>query len=222
MSIKSKHGVAVLLLAISGCIETPSRPAEQYAENQAKVITERTGRLQNYKATIDSINEALSWTSTDVGLWRSSNGDLAIKAMEGTDVGIIIDQYISNLNDGRPLAQVIDTTTFSFLGSSFYKDKNHIYTHYQQAGGGTFAIVDDADVNTFQIIGNCYAKDVNHIFGERSLKMESVDYKTFQTCDECGCYAKDKNGYYSWGRTIDVDKLEDEEALYMIEMLKKI
>lgn len=82
--------------------------------------------------------------------------------------------------------------------------------------------MDEADVKTFKVIGNCYAKDKNHIFGERKMILDSVDYKTFITCDDCGCWAKDKNGYYSWGDKTDINDIDDKESLKMIENLKKL
>ncbi len=47
--------------------------------------------------TIDSINSLLEWEETSFGLWRSKNGDLAIKTREGNDVGTFIDRYITEL-----------------------------------------------------------------------------------------------------------------------------
>lgn len=185
------------------------------------IENQRTERITSYKKTIDSINKSLNWTKTKSGLWKSKNGDLGLKTTEATDVGIFIDKYISHFSDGQPLIEVIDLETFTFLGSSFYKDKNHIYTHYAMADGGNFWIVEEADVKTFEILGNCYAKDKNHIFGERAMKMDSVDYKSFKTCTDCACYAKDKNGFYFWDSKIDLKEIDDEETSKIIEKLKK-
>ncbi|MFV0346337.1 MAG: hypothetical protein ACK5IQ_08870 [Bacteroidales bacterium] len=182
----------------------------------------REERILCYKNTIDSINKSLCWNEIGCGLWKSKNGDLALKIVEWTDVNTSIDKYIMCLADFRPLNKVVDTTTFRYLGSSFYGDKNHIYTHYMMVDGGFFQIVEDADVETFRIIGACYAKDKNYIFGERAMRMDSVDYKTFKTCDECGCFAKDKNAYYFWDEKIDTTNIEDEEILKIIEQLRKL
>ena len=192
-------------------------------KKETTVENDRTERITSYKKTLDSINYSLNWTETTFGLWKSKNGDLALKTSEGTDVGISIDKYIQHLADGRPLSEVIDTATFQYLGSSFYKDINYIYTHFAMADGGNFWIVEDADVKTFKLIGNsCYAKDKNYIFEERKMKLDSVDYQTFRTCDDCACYAKDKNGYFAWGDRMDINDIEDEDALAIIEKLKKL
>jgi len=189
-------------------------------KEEKNIETERTERITNYKKAIDSINKSLNWKEIKPKLWKSKNGDFGIKTRAGTDVGVFIDKYISQFPDGQSLKKVIDLETFTYLGSSFYKDKNHIYTHYEMADGGNFWIVEEADVNTFEILGNCYAKDKNFIFGERAMKMDSVDYKTFKTCEDCACYAKDKNGFYFWDSKIDLKDIDDEETLKIIETLK--
>lgn len=184
----------------------------------------RDERVSDYKKTMDSINQSLEWKATTFGLWKSKNGDLGLKTVEATDTkeGILIDKYIMHLADERPLSAVIDTATFQELGAMFYKGKNHIYTHYTMSDGGFFWIVEEADVKTFKVIGNCYAKDKNHIFGERKMILDSVDYNTFITCDDCVCWAKDKNGYYSWGDKTVINDIEDKETLKIIEILKKL
>lgn len=192
------------------------------SDSEDLVLTKRTRRISDYKNRIDSVNRALDWKETDFGLWKSKNGDLGLKTVEATDVGITIEKFIDTFWDGKPLKEVIDTTTFQKLGSSFYKDKNHIYTHYIMADGGNFSIVEEADVSTFHVLGDCYAKDKNYIFGERALKMDSVDYETFKTCLDCGCYAKDKTGFYFWDDKIDETEITDEITLQMIEKLKKL
>ena len=135
------------------------------------------------------------------------------------------DRYITTLHNGNgeeiSFNAQIDTSTFEYLGSSFYRDKKTVYRHFSRMSGGNFDIV-NADIKTFQILGNCYAKDKNHIYGERIMKMENVDYQTFKTSEDCGCFAKDKNHYYFWADTIDITKIEDEESKLMIEKLKKL
>ncbi len=183
--------------------------------------TDRTKRLTKYKNRVDSINKLLDWKKTKSILWKSKTGDLGFKTQGGME-DVIVEVYIKYLSDGRPLAEVIHLPTFKYLGSSFYKDKNHIYTFYSMAGGGKIWIVDNADIKTFKVIGGCYAKDKNYIFGERAMKMDAVDYKTFKTCNDCGCYAKDKNGYYFWDSKIDINDITHQETLAIIEKLKKM
>ena len=77
------------------------------------------------------------------------------------------------------------------------------------ASGGSFFIVQEADLKTFKVIGDCYAKDKNHIFGERHMIIKSADYKTFKTKKGVGCFAKDKNGYYFWDSKLDLEDLDE-------------
>ncbi len=124
----------------------------------------------------------------------------------------------------QKIKDIIDSATFKYLGSSFYKDKNHVYTHNSRLDGGNFWIVENADVKTFEVIGNsCYAKDKNFIYAERAIQMPNIDYKTFKTCGDCGCYAKDKNGYFFWDTKIDPKQmLESDEGRKAFEQLAKL
>lgn len=186
------------------------------------VWNERVERINYYKLKTDSLNKNLDWKKTNYGLWKSKNGDLAIKTQEGNEQGIDIERYITECCEGEEIKNVIDTLTFKYLGSSFYKDKKNVYTHFMMSDGGNFWIVKGADVNTFQVISNsCYAKDKNYIYGERAMKMNNIDYNTFKTCEDCGCYAKDKNGYYFWDSKID-PTVSDEETIKIIKILKKL
>lgn len=182
----------------------------------------RRNELKAIKKRSDSVNESLNWIKTDYDLWKSNKGKLGLKTRKSIQGEVMMDSYIEHLTDGRSLVNVIDTLTFKYLGSSFYKDKNNVYTLFEMAGGGRFWVVDDADQKTFKILGSCYAKDKNFIFGERSMKMDSVDYRTFKTCKDCGCFAKDKNGYYFWDSKIDVSEETYEGTLEIIEKLKKL
>jgi len=224
----------VLITILSGCKKTPDQNqnllapkvlidtiAAQDTTSNTEIITDtRTNHTTQLISRIDSINKLLNWKKTNSVLWKSKNGDLAFKTIGGIQESITT-VYIKKLSDGKPLAEVIDLTTFKHLGSAFYKDKNNIYTFYEMAGGGRVWILKDADVKTFRIIGECYAKDKNYIYGERAMTMNTVDYKTFKTCKSCGCYAKDINGYYYWGNKIeDINTITNKETLAIIEKLQ--
>ena len=168
----------------------------------------RISRIKTYKAIVDKRNESLKWKKLKCGLWKSKTGEIGFKTQEGTEQGIFIVKYIVKIGD-KKMSSVIDLKTFKHLGSSFYKDKNHIYTHYSMASGGSFFIVQEADLKTFKVIGDCYAKDKNHIFGERHMIIKSADYKTFKTKKGVGCFAKDKNGYYFWDSKLDLEDLDE-------------
>lgn len=177
--------------------------------------------------SIDRINDDLNWTKTNYALWKSKNGDLGIKTVEVNDDGSRTNIYITKLSYNNSIKEksinsVIDTLTFEYLGSSFYKDKKNVYRHYLMSDGGNFAIVENSDVKTFKVIGDCYAKDKNYIYGERAMRMDSVDYETFKTEKGFGPYAKDKNGFYFWDTKIDLKEIENTETEKIIEQLKKL
>ncbi len=187
------------------------------------ITQHRTNRMHQLKHRIDSTNKSLEWKKLSSGLWSSNRGDIGFKTREGTAEGIFIDKYIIQVCcEGESMRTVVDTLTFKYLGSSFYKDKNHIYTHYDMADGGNFWIVEDADVATFKVIGDCYARDKHHIFGERAMVMDSVDYKTFKTKKGIGCFAKDKNGYYFWDSKIEVTEITDSEVKKVLTVLQPL
>lgn len=221
MTISKKAIFAFFLIFILfGCQNSKNEKNEIKKDS---ILNSRVERINDYKSKIDSVNKILDWKKTNYGLWKSKNGDLGIQIKEGNEQGINIVGYITQLCcEGEEIKNVIDTLSFKYLGSSFYKDKKYVYTHYAMADGGNFWIVKGADVKTFQVIGNsCYAKDKNYIYGERAMKMDSVDYKTFKACDNCGCYAKDKNGYYFWDEKIDLKNI-DKEIKEKIKLLDKL
>lgn len=216
--------ILVFLQLISCRSNQKKRSTDVLLDTKDTIWDSRVIQINKYKKSLDSINKSLDWKKTNFDLWKSKNGDLAIKTSEGTEQGILIDKYITELCcDGENIKNTIDTVSFKQLGSSFYKDKNHIYTHFVMADGGNFWIVENADSATFMILGNCYAKDKNFIFGERNMKMDKVDYKTFRSCEECGCFAKDKNGYYFWDEKINLDSIDKNETTdKIIVNLKKL
>lgn len=67
--------------------------------------------------------------------------------------------YLCCCEEGKLIKSVIDTTTFRYLGSTFYKDKKHIYHYYDMAGGGRFYIYKGVDHAFFRAIGDSYAKN---------------------------------------------------------------
>jgi hypothetical protein len=163
----------------------------------------------------------ITWKKTDYDLWISQNGELAIKSIDVSDRKTKKEVYIDHFFDGKSLNSEIDTLTFKYLGNYFYKDKNHVYNHYVMSDGGNFTIVDGADPKTFITIGVCYAKDKTSIYDQRNGKLEMVDYTTFKTSGEIGCFAKDKNGYYFWDEKIDTTNA-DEELKKIIHKLNEL
>ncbi|MGX7668760.1 hypothetical protein [Flavobacterium pedocola] len=163
----------------------------------------------------------MTWRKTSYDLWISQNGKLAIKSFEVADDGTKENIFIDQFPDGKSLNSIVDTLTFKNLGNYFYKDKNHVYKHYDMSDGGHFLMVDGADPKTFIIISDCYAKDKTSVYCERYGRLDMVDYETFKTTDEIGCFAKDKNGYYFRDEKIDTTSA-DEELQKIIQKLKKM
>jgi hypothetical protein len=193
-----------------------------YACNSFRKQDSRASGIDLYKSKVDSFNSILEWKALKEGLYISKNGDIGLKSFEMNDK-ISITVYISELCcDGKKLKHIIDTTSFKYLGSSFYRDKNNIYTHYNMSDGGNFWIV-GADVATFEILGNCYARDKYHIYGERSMVIDSVDYQSFRTSTEVGCFAKDKYGYLFWDERIrPEDILEQSKDSVLLKKLNDL
>ena len=186
-----------VFLAILACKNYKNRDSSQISNFD---------NSNSYKSKIDSTNKALNWKALKDGLYISKNGDIGLKTCEMYD-DISITIYITTLCcDCKKLKDYIDTASFKFLGSSFYRDKNYIYTHYNMSDGGNFWIT-GADVESFEVLGNCYARDKRNIYGERAMIMDSVDYNSFKTSKEVGCFAKDKYGYLFWDERISAAEI---------------
>lgn len=218
----SKYLLLIFIFIFLSCQENQNKSNDTFLEKNT-ITTQRIERINDLKSKTDSINKILDWKKVKDNLWINKNGELGIKTIVVNEEGVDIEKYITKLCcEGKSLKSVLDTVSFEFLGSSFYKDKNNIYTHYLMSGGGNFWIVKEADVSTFEIIGDCYAKDKNHIFGERAMVMDSVDYQTFKTKIGIGCFAKDKNGFYFWDEKINLSELNDSVIKNTIIELEKL
>lgn len=222
----TRHQIFYFIFSFTLLISCNSKNVkDKETEEKEAVWNSRVENIKAKKEASDSINKLLNWKKNKFDLWKSKDGDLAIKTHEAYEEGIHIDKYISELCcDNEKIMNVIDTLTFKSLGGFLYKDKNNVYSHNSMSDGGNFWIVENADVKTFKVIGNtCYAKDKNHIYSEKGIKMDNIDYKTFKTCNDCGCYAKDKNGYYFWADKIDLNEIDSDVATTkIIEILKKL
>lgn len=213
--------------------------------DKTEVIIEQIGNAENYfgfakpacidgiykyeqtlrKKEIDSMNKSLNWKLIKNNLYRNKNGEIGFKEKRSLGEGTSpVTDYITKFgfNDGKPLKTEIDTATFEDLGSSYYKDKRHIYIYYAMLGGGSFSIDTKVDYKTFKVIGDSYAKDKKHIYCDRMGIMEQADYKTFRTKIGIGAYAKDKNAYYYWDQKIDTANYDDEYTKEAIKKLKDL
>lgn len=175
---------------------------------------------------IDSTNRSLKWRLLKDDLWINKNGDIGLKEMiaVGSEGITFVDSYLTRMgfNTEKPLNAIIDTSTFQKLNSAFYKDKKYIYRYYAMAYGGSFSIFEEADHATFVALGDCYAKDKRHIYENRQGILDHVDYKTFKVKSTVsGCFAKDKEGYLSWGDRITGEDLENEYVKQAISELDR-
>ena len=174
------------------------------------------------KAKHDKIIKSQNWKKLRDGLFINKNGEIGFEDQRALNEGILSETYYITkfgFNENPTLKSIIDTATFTELGNTYYKDKNNIYHYYGMAYGGKFHILENVDYKSFQILGDCYAKDKNNIYEMRAGKLDSVDYKTFKTIRNCGCFAKDKNGYYSWDSKISKEYYEEK---YIKEAIKKL
>lgn len=174
-----------------------------------------------YKKHRDSVNQVTEWKELKCGLWINHDGDIGFKVKEAIQGKYFTDRFITSYFEAEKvitLKSIVDTTTFRYLGSTFYKDKNNIYHHYTMADGGYFHVYDIVDYATFRVIGSIYAKDKNHIFDERNGILENVDYKTFRTAKGFS-FAKDKHGYYFWDELITEESMEDTVVMNTLNRL---
>lgn len=177
------------------------------------------------KKEIDSVNKGLNWLLIKHNLYKNKNDEYGFREIISLGEGSPpVTNYITKLgfNEDKTLSKTLDTATFTDLGSSYYKDKKHIYQYYSMLGGGSFYINADVDYKTFEVIGDVYAKDKNHIYLDRIGIMKNVDYKTFKTAVDIGPYAKDKNGYYAWDEKIDTLNFENNDLKEAIKKLNQL
>jgi len=171
--------------------------------NPQKLLLITLMAIAAYSCNKQQSSDGRIWEA-DQDLSISTTGDYAIKAFRASatkprDEIVFIDTF----SNGKSLRAVVDRTSFVFLGSSFYKDRYHVYNHYDNSDGGTFVMEEEADPNTFVLIGDCHAKDKNYVYLESFGILEAADYKTFKTRMGIGCVAKDKNGIYNRDQKID-------------------
>lgn len=192
--ISCSLGVSYL---VSGCEQADNTSLTR----ESQLINYCNAMSGQFKSKIKAEN----WQLLTGSLWVNRNGDIAYKTEEATET-CNAPWFITNLDETTELRQVIDTETIQHLGSTFYKDKNHIYFHRVNSGGGYFQILNGADNATFALMSDCYAKDKHHIYTDKGEKILDIDRETFKTSKDTGCFAKDKNGYLFWGKRKTLDR----------------
>ncbi|MFO0764161.1 MAG: DKNYY domain-containing protein [Candidatus Gracilibacteria bacterium] len=147
-------------------------------------------------------------------------------------------QYViddKNVWYGDEAIPLVDIETFSYLGNSFAKDKNHVYFTGRIIKGanpdkfkfasGSFSqyviddknvwygdeLLQDRDPGTFGLIYDIfpheYTKDKENVWYNREI-IVGADPKTFELLrptDGLTTYSKDKNYVYLNGKKIDID-----------------
>ncbi len=194
---------------IEKAIEKSPEEVEVLGED---IETNREKKIENIVSKLDNVHKELGWRKIKHNLYINKNKEIGFQIPYTTEIGVTVSYITSITFEERemPLDKIMDTVTFNHIGSTFYKDENHIYHYYDMAYGGKFYIYNKADYSSFKVIGDNYAKDKNYIFGERAGILGHVDYNTFMTTKESGPYAKDKNGYYFWDELIYTNKeIED-------------
>ena len=109
--------------------------------------------------------------------------------------------------DSITLKSTIDVETFEYVGASYYKDKNHIYSHYTVCDGGAFKIFSD-DTASFKVWG-LHATYKSKAYHYRWGQLDA-DIETFTTFSASDNIARDKNGFFSFGERISAAELEKE------------
>lgn len=160
------------------------------------------------------------------GLWINAVGDIAYKTI-GCGIDEVNEETISDsLKNGEyildyyitwcyyvrdtttdymdendymsELKNVVDTTSFKILSSSsFFVDKNHIYTYIFMACGGHICIDRSLDKKTFKIFKSNpdFACDKYNCF-VLGRNIKGADPKTFRPINKGQLYSRDKNHVY--------------------------
>lgn len=164
------------------------------------------------------------------GLFRDSLENIYFEVTDITDYTNPIKGYIHTVwsenfgVDGtKEMKDIIDTSSFHFIGFGHFKDKNNIYFFFPMSDGGSMSIIDNADLSTFQSIPDSqYGMDETSVF-YRGTKIKNADRASFEPVyliddgRRIGWHARDKHNYYSGN-----DIMSDEEIIKFGETQKEI
>lgn len=160
-------------------------------------INLKSKSIENYKEIRDD-------------LCADEKGNIYFKTIDGSDPKNPVDRYIDVVYsdsfgvDGiKKMKEVLDSASFRTMGSSYYRDKNHIYYFFEMADGGTMRIIDEANFETFKVLKHSnYGIDMESAF-YRGTKIQGADVLSFEPIiienngNKIGWYAKDKKNYYN-------------------------
>jgi hypothetical protein len=160
------------------------------------------------------------WIKLKCGLFLKNDGvlafasrpDLVFTSQSKTDPDECPNVFITELGSYedsiRPnLKELVDTMTFQSVGADFYKDKNHIYMHYDMCDGGYLRIFSD-DTASFRLLGGQYMVFKSNVYHYRAGRMDA-DAATFRVFKETGNIAKDKNGYFSFYERVTETEIKE-------------
>jgi hypothetical protein len=172
--------ITIFLMACNGSVTVNNTSTEQ---EKTSVQKRDTATFRPYKHN----------------LFIASHGRLAYKTIDNSVSSKPKDKFLTSINtDARndeqkkELNEVIDTASFTHIGDLYYKDKNHVYYHFQMMDGGPFFIVREADPNSFTVLDSSYyGKDRQNVFCRGGL-MEQADAQSF------GVVSQPNKGVYAW------------------------
>ena len=99
---------------------------------------------------------------------------------------------------GRIIDYIDPATVETYEYSPYKSDKNHVYYRLDR--------LDKVDRATFEYLGRGYIRDNNSIYHDGKI-LEGADPQTFEIYQWMHGDAKDKNGYYNYGRKLTYDPL---------------
>lgn len=162
------------------------------------------------------------WKKMENGFWKSVDGEIAVQTKDSPKDKISSDKHLITeiTGEGISLKSIIDPETFIHLQNDVYKDKNHVYLHSGVKGHEKFRIMREiTDPLSLSLMGdNYYAKDNQNIYDQWFHVLKNIDYDTFRTEKGCGCYGKDKNGYYFGGKKTNIKEIHPEIREQLLKM----
>ncbi|MFT5777322.1 MAG: hypothetical protein ACI837_000254 [Crocinitomicaceae bacterium] len=179
----------------------------------------------------DTVEVKKGWRETKSGLFVNEKGDIAFATdaeiaftpKEDLEAERCPNNFLTTFGteeDKTQLKREVDTLTFEEIGADFYKDKNHIYSHYAMCDGGYFRIFSD-DTTGFKLLGNRYAKHQSTIYYGRTGAIDA-DAGTFKVLEGNSQVAKDMYGYFALGESIAEEELKEDIGEAQFEKLENL
>lgn len=184
-----KIQIAILAFGIVAC-------------NEAKVSNENTLTAQSQIAQPSAekvaVNDSSAFIPFRHNLYINAKGEIAFRTVDYGDPNHPHDDFLTTIHPDSTdydkevrLQQFIDTASFEGVGDLYFRDKRHVYYHFQMVDGGTFSIVWEADPKTFVVLDNSYyAKDKKYVFYRGSV-LAGADLRTFKVLPK-------HDSVYSW------------------------